>query len=42
MVGGERTMDAITGLLTAIKEGDPKAAERLLSPVYDKLHRLAV
>ncbi|HJT76437.1 MAG TPA: ECF-type sigma factor [Gemmataceae bacterium] len=34
-------MDAITQVLDAIEQGDPRAAERLLPLVYDELRRLA-
>jgi RNA polymerase sigma factor (TIGR02999 family) len=34
-------MKDVTGILTAIEQGDPKAAERLLPMVYDDLRRLA-
>jgi RNA polymerase sigma factor (TIGR02999 family) len=34
-------MNEVTGLLSAIEEGDPQAAERLLPLVYDELRKLA-
>jgi RNA polymerase sigma factor (TIGR02999 family) len=34
-------MTDLTGLLTAIERGDPKAAEQLLPLVYDELRKLA-
>jgi RNA polymerase sigma factor (TIGR02999 family) len=34
-------MSDVTRLLTAIEEGDPKAAEQLLPLIYDELRRLA-
>jgi RNA polymerase sigma factor (TIGR02999 family) len=34
-------MDAITQVLNAIEQGDPRAAEQLLPLVYDQLRRLA-
>src|SRR4029077_8889957 len=34
-------MNEITRILSAIDQGDPKAAERLLPLVYDELRRLA-
>jgi RNA polymerase sigma factor (TIGR02999 family) len=35
------TMDAITQVLNAIEQGDPRAAEQLLPLVYDELRKLA-
>jgi RNA polymerase sigma factor (TIGR02999 family) len=35
-------MNDVTQILSAIEQGDPKAAERLLPLVYDELRRLAV
>src|SRR5262249_41238926 len=35
------TMDAITQVLSAIEQGDPRAAEQLLPLVYDELRQLA-
>src|ERR1700729_763874 len=34
-------MDDITGILSAIEQGDPHAAEQLLPLVYDELRKLA-
>ena len=34
-------MNDITRILSAIEDGDPKAAERLMPLVYDELRRLA-
>jgi len=34
-------MDDVTGLLGAIRDGDPRAADALLAHVYDELRRLA-
>jgi RNA polymerase sigma factor (TIGR02999 family) len=34
-------MNEVTGILSAIERGDPKAAEELLPLVYDELRRLA-
>ena len=34
-------MSEVTGILSAIEEGDPRAAEQLLPLVYDELRRLA-
>jgi hypothetical protein len=34
-------MPDVTRILTAIKQGDPQAAEQLLPLVYDELRRLA-
>ena len=34
-------MSEVTGILSAIDQGDPHAAERLLPLVYDELRRLA-
>jgi hypothetical protein len=34
-------MNAVTALLTALGQGEPHAASRLLPPVYDALRRLA-
>ncbi len=34
-------MNDVTGILSAIEQGDPQAAERLLPLVYDELRRLA-
>jgi RNA polymerase sigma factor (TIGR02999 family) len=34
-------MNDVTRILSAIENGDPKAAERLLPPVYEELRRLA-
>src|SRR4051812_2220767 len=34
-------MNEVTHLLTAIEQGDPRAAEQLLPLVYDELRRLA-
>jgi RNA polymerase sigma factor (TIGR02999 family) len=34
-------MSDVTGILSAIEQGDPSAAERLLPLVYDELRRLA-
>ena len=34
-------MNAVTHILTAIEQGDPRAAEELLPLVYDELRRLA-
>src|SRR5262249_7016674 len=34
-------MDEAIGILSAIDEGDPSAAEQLLPPVYDELRTLA-
>jgi RNA polymerase sigma factor (TIGR02999 family) len=34
-------MSAVTGILSAIEQGDPSAAEQLLPLVYDELRRLA-
>src|SRR5947209_16898750 len=36
-----QTMNDVTRLLSAIKRGDPRAAEELLPLVYDELRRLA-
>ena len=33
--------DEVTSILSAIEQGDPRAAERLLPLVYDELRRLA-
>src|SRR4051794_23712362 len=38
---GGGTMDAITQVLHAIEQGDPRAAEQLLPLVYDELRKLA-
>ena len=35
------TVNEVTGILHAIEEGDPQAAEQLLPLVYDELRRLA-
>src|SRR5579884_2682633 len=34
-------MDAITQVLNAVEQGDPRAAEQLLPLVYDELRKLA-
>ena len=34
-------MSEVTRILSAIEQGDPKAAEQLLPLVYDELRRLA-
>jgi len=34
-------MSDATQLLSAVEQGDPKAAERLLDLLYDELRRLA-
>jgi RNA polymerase sigma factor (TIGR02999 family) len=34
-------MNDVTGILSAIEQGDPKAAEQLLPVVYDELRKLA-
>jgi hypothetical protein len=34
-------MDQVTHILSAIEQGDPHAAEKLLPLVYDELRRLA-
>ena len=35
------TMNQLTSILSAIEKGEPKAAEPLLSLVYDELRKLA-
>src|SRR5262249_10142572 len=35
------TMNQVTSILSAIEQGEPKAAEQLLPLVYDELRRLA-
>src|SRR6516162_3688259 len=35
-------MSDVTGILSAIEQGDPHAAEQLLPLVYDELRKLAV
>src|SRR5206468_322749 len=35
------TMNDVTRILSAIKQGDPQASEKLLTLVYDELRRLA-
>jgi hypothetical protein len=34
-------MSDVTRILTAIERGDPQAAKRLLTPVYNGVRRLA-
>jgi hypothetical protein len=34
-------MSEVTGILSAIEQGDPHAADQLLPPVYDELRKLA-
>src|SRR5262245_39887576 len=34
-------MTDVTRILSAIEQGDPRAADQLLPPVYDELRRLA-
>jgi hypothetical protein len=34
-------MSDVTGILSAIEQGDPNASAQLLPLVYDELHRLA-
>src|SRR5262249_31509165 len=42
MVPGDRSvMNEITGILSAIEQGDPYAAGQLLPLVYDELRKLA-
>src|SRR6516225_6940717 len=36
-----KTMNEVTSLLSAIEQGEPKAAEQLLPLVYDELRKLA-
>ena len=36
-----RAMSDVTQILSAIEQGDPKAAEELLPLVYDELRKLA-
>src|SRR3954449_6363449 len=38
---GPSTMNDVTRILSAIEQGDPRAAERLLPLVYDELRKLA-
>ena len=37
-----RLMNEVTQLLSALEQGDPHAASRLLPLVYDELRKLAV
>lgn len=39
---GKLTMDAITQVLNAIEQGEPRAAKQLLPLVYDELRKLAM
>src|SRR4051794_16818900 len=39
--GTADTMNDVTNVLSAIEQGDPRAAEQLLPLVYDELRRLA-
>jgi DNA-binding GntR family transcriptional regulator len=38
---GGAMKDEVTSILSAIEQGDPRAAERILPLVYDELRRLA-
>ncbi len=39
--GDSLAMSEVTRILSAIEQGDPRAAEKLLPLVYDELRRLA-